>query len=124
MAGEIHFSSPGVLRWELHNSGKGGNGKERKGTLLSRKSTHKPAGNHPLMWLTGPIGTSVHLNATAPTSSLNAPQPYSTPLNAPQPYSPHLLNAPQPNSTPLSAPQRYSPHLLLLCHGLLVLAPE
>ena len=81
MAGEIHFSSPGVWKWELHNSGKGGwwqrGGKGHHWTesppMSLLETTH---------WCGSPglSAPSMHLSATAHTS----------PLNAPQPYSPHL----------------------------------
>ena len=93
MAGEIHFSSPGVLRWELHNSGK-------RGWWQRGGKGHHWAESLPMSlleithWCGSPglLAPSMHRNATAHTS-------------------------------PLNVPQRYSPHLLPLCHGLLVLAP-
>ena len=117
--------------------------KRRKGTPLNRKSTHEPTGNHPLMWLTGPISTlnapqrySPHLplectsalQPTPPSSMHLKATAHTSPLNAPQPYSPHLppqctsaLQPTPPSSMHLKATAHTSSHFamsslcLLLC---------
>ena len=122
MAGEIHFSSPGVWKWELHNSGKGGwwqrGGKGHHWTesppMSLLETTH---------WCGSPglSAPSMHLSATAHTSPLNALQPYSphlppqctSRLQPTPPPSMHL--SPTAHTSLLNAPQPYSLHLPPQC---------